>query len=62
MPMLLHTVCMPMLSSPSAEHYADELELELAEGLLEDFHLEAEDGSPAQACIWISLCQLHASA
>lgn len=35
-------------ASLPAEHFADELELELADTLLEEFHLEAEDGSPAQ--------------
>lgn len=33
---------------PAAEHFVDELEMELADGLLEDFQVEAEDGSPAQ--------------
>jgi hypothetical protein len=31
-----------------SEHYADELEMELADTLLEDFQVEVEDGSPAQ--------------
>jgi hypothetical protein len=30
------------------EHYADELEMELADALLEEFHVEVEDGSPSQ--------------
>lgn len=30
------------------EHYVDDLEMELVDGLLEDFQLEAEDGSPRQ--------------
>eukprot|EP00878_Enallax_costatus_P022436 GHUV01023801.1.p1 GENE.GHUV01023801.1~~GHUV01023801.1.p1 ORF type:complete len:135 (+),score=20.11 GHUV01023801.1:47-451(+) len=30
------------------EHYVDDLEMELADTLLEDFQVEAEDGSPAQ--------------
>jgi hypothetical protein len=31
-----------------SEHYADELEMELADTLLEEFQVEVEDGSPAQ--------------
>ena len=30
----------------AAEHYADELEEELADAMLEDFNAELEDGSP----------------
>lgn len=34
-----------------SEHYADELEMELADTLLEEFQVEVEDGSPAQVCV-----------
>ncbi|KAF8067311.1 TSR2 [Scenedesmus sp. PABB004] len=44
---------------PPAEHFADELELELADTLLEEFHVEAEDGSPAQVAK--QLVELHAA-
>lgn len=32
----------------AAEHFVDDLEMELTDALLEDFQLEAEDGSPRQ--------------
>lgn len=34
--------------SDNAEHYADELEIELDEALTADFNLQAEDGSPME--------------
>jgi hypothetical protein len=32
-----------------AEHYADDLEIELDEAILHDFNVDAEDGSPKEA-------------
>jgi hypothetical protein len=50
-------------SSFTAEHHADELEIELLETLLEEFSCEAEDGSPAQvtAATCRQLIQANAS-
>lgn len=35
----------------AAEHYADDLEEELEDALLQDFNVEAEDGSPAEVSL-----------
>lgn len=48
--LLLAQCCFASSAAVLAEHYADELEMELADTLLEEFHVEAEDGSPAQ--VW----------
>ena len=40
--------CLPPVGS-CAEHYADELEECLDDAILQDFNVEAEDGSPEQA-------------
>lgn len=50
------------LASPAAEHFVDELEVELADTLLEDFQVEAEDGSPAQVKPAVSSMVSHSAA
>ena len=37
-----------------AEHYADDLEVDLADSLLQDFNLQAEDDSPRQVSVLLS--------
>jgi len=48
MPTLPAPTLRPCFPSPHAEHYADELEEELDDALLQDFNVEAEDNSPAE--------------
>eukprot|EP00775_Hariotina_reticulata_P011319 gene11319-11469_t len=44
------------------EHHADELEMELMDTLLEEFTVEAEDGSPAQVVAVMCQQLTHADA
>jgi len=48
----MHGCCSTLTKASSpladAEHYADELEEELDDALLQDFNVEAEDKSPAE--------------
>jgi hypothetical protein len=40
---------------PAGDHYADELEDHLDDFLVEELHVECEDGSPAEVHPWAVL-------
>lgn len=43
-----HTPTLSLNTHTHTEHFVDDLEMELVDALLDDFQLEAEDGSPRQ--------------
>lgn len=49
---------LPCTVASCAEHYVDELEPLLETIILEDFNVQAEDGSPGEVCsvVTVSLC------